>query len=297
MLRMEPFRRASAAVSVKSKTRILREAPVDAELLREIESHRLGRRRAPRQSWKRRLYAKNLQPPQLRLEGRERAAFSRGAVLTGHWDLTNGDRLTTLWPNHFVNVPEVALIGRSNVGKSSFINAFLGVGKRLSKVEDRPGTTLKVTRYVLRSGALGFLDMPGYGFAYAGDKHWEAAFELLRRRVEQEVLKRVLILLDARHGLKHADWEIIQKIEEIPKLQYQVILNKSDLVLPVDLAKQVFVTRDAIRQHGLRAYGRVLMISAYQQRGIQVVYNELLPIAGNFEARTRMGLKHDMRPT
>jgi len=137
--------------------------------------------------------------------------------------------------------PEIAFAGRSNVGKSSLINALTG-RTSLARVSDTPGRTRELNFFSLgKDGALYLVDMPGYGYARAAKaqvKGWTRLIgDYLKGRRE---LKRVFLLIDARHGIKPNDKETMKLLDEAA-VSYQVVLTKADKLkaaeLPVVQAK------------------------------------------------------------
>lgn len=114
-------------------------------------------------------------------------------------------------------LPEIAFVGRSNVGKSSLINAVTGQ-KGLAKTSNTPGRTQQLNYFNL-DGKIYLVDLPGYGFAQAPEnlvRQWQQLiFAYLQGRVE---LKRVFMLIDSRHGIKKVDEEIMQMLDAPPSL-------------------------------------------------------------------------------
>eukprot|EP00250_Pteridium_aquilinum_P015583 c22655_g1_i1 orf=649-2310(-) len=136
-----------------------------------------------------------------------------------------------------LDIPEVAFAGRSNVGKSSLINA-LTRQWGVARVSEKPGFTQSINFFRL-GGRLCLVDLPGYGFAYAAEEKKEAWEELVKEFVTTRVgLKRVYVLVDAKWGLKLKDEEIIELMEKAGT-KYQIVLTKSDTVTPMDLARRV----------------------------------------------------------
>jgi GTP-binding protein len=140
--------------------------------------------------------------------------------------------------------PEVAFAGRSNVGKSSLINAITGRNK-LARASSEPGRTRELN-YFNVGDKLWLVDMPGYGFASApkGEiKRWTALVrDYLRGRPS---LKRVFLLIDARHGVKATDVEVMDALD-LAAVSYQILLTKSDKPKSSELAAVEAATRSAI---------------------------------------------------
>ncbi|HEX3424073.1 MAG TPA: ribosome biogenesis GTP-binding protein YihA/YsxC [Sphingomicrobium sp.] len=129
-------------------------------------------------------------------------------------------------------VPEIAFAGRSNVGKSSLLNALTN-RKGLARTSNTPGRTQELNIFdVGRPIQLRLVDMPGYGFAEAPKdlvRRWRALVsDYLRGRA---VLKRALVLVDARHGLKEVDRDMMRMLDDAA-ISYHLVLTKSDKVKP-----------------------------------------------------------------
>jgi GTP-binding protein len=131
-------------------------------------------------------------------------------------------------------LPEVAFAGRSNVGKSSLVNALTG-RKTLARISNTPGRTRQLNFFDL-GGRMLLVDLPGYGYARASKtdiKKWSAlARQYLRGRPK---LRRVCLLIDARHGAKDSDREIMAELD-LAAVSYQAVLTKTDKVKPQALA-------------------------------------------------------------
>lgn len=133
-------------------------------------------------------------------------------------------------------VPEVAFAGRSNVGKSSLLNALTG-RKALARTSVTPGRTQELNFFDVGDPlAFRLVDMPGYGFAKAPKdmvRQWRFLVnDFLRGRV---VLKRALVLIDSRHGIKEVDREMLDMLDGAA-VSYRVVLTKGDKIKPTELA-------------------------------------------------------------
>jgi GTP-binding protein len=160
---------------------------------------------------------------------------------------------------------EVAIAGRSNVGKSSLVNALTG-RHALARISHTPGRTQEVIFFTGPS-RLTLVDMPGYGYAAAAKtkiKAWTAlihAFLLGRAN-----LARVYLLVDARHGLKPVDAEVLETLDKAA-VNYQVVLTKADAAKHAELAALVAATKTALAKHPA-AHPDVLVTSARSGAGI-----------------------------
>ena len=199
----------------------------------------------------------------------------RGGVKTGTkftYAATNEASL----PEDDVSIPEVAFAGRSNVGKSSLINAVtLSSAARSSDV---PGKTQSLNFYDV-SRRLRVVDMPGYGFAFANDDRVTDWNRLMDRYLTgRKALKRVYVVIDARHGLKQPDREMLAFLSKYGGVSYAVVLNKTDLVKPADLARRAFLIKEELRA-AKRARAEVWMASTSTGAGVAEFGAELLGLA------------------
>ena len=146
-------------------------------------------------------------------------------------------------------VPEIAFAGRSNVGKSSLLNALTN-RKALARTSNTPGRTQELNIFdVGKPLVMRLVDMPGYGFAEAPRdlvKRWRFLVnDYLRGR---QVLKRALLLVDARHGFKDVDHEVMSMLDAAA-VSYHVILTKGDKIKPTALTALLDTTRVEAAKH------------------------------------------------
>lgn len=139
---------------------------------------------------------------------------------------------------------EIAFAGRSNVGKSSLLNALTG-RNNLARASNTPGRTRELNFFDL-GGVMKLVDLPGYGYAKTSRKAADAWTRLtrdyLRGRTE---LRRICVLVDARHGLKPSDLEIADILDK-SAVNYQFILTKTDKIKPTEIAKVIEATTKAV---------------------------------------------------
>jgi GTP-binding protein len=163
------------------------------------------------------------------------------------------------------DLPEIAFAGRSNVGKSSLINALTG-RKALARASNEPGRTRELNFFDL-GGRLRIVDLPGYGFAKAPKpvvERWtRLTQDYLRGRVN---LKRVLLLIDARHGLKAVDDGVMKALDEAA-VSYQIVLTKADKLKPGEAAARATATSEAIKRRPA-AFPVVALTSSAKGDGI-----------------------------
>lgn len=142
---------------------------------------------------------------------------------------------------------EVAFAGRSNVGKSSLINALFGQ-KKLAKTSSTPGRTQQLNYFNLNN-QLYLVDLPGYGFAKAPKdvvKNWQNLINTYL--VGRASLRRVFLLIDSRHGIKKIDEEIMDMLDKAA-VTYQIVLTKVDKISSKELESIFIATQDKISKH------------------------------------------------
>lgn len=139
------------------------------------------------------------------------------------------------------NALEIAFAGRSNVGKSSLINALTG-RKSLARMSHTPGRTQELNFFDLE-GRMRFVDMPGYGYAAAPEKKVKAWTQLIKTYLRGRVnLARVYLLVDGRHGIKDVDKGILDLLDT-SAVSYQIILTKNDAVKQEEIEKRIADTQ------------------------------------------------------
>ncbi|HET7804545.1 MAG TPA: ribosome biogenesis GTP-binding protein YihA/YsxC [Pseudolabrys sp.] len=160
---------------------------------------------------------------------------------------------------------EIAFAGRSNVGKSSLINALTG-RKNLARISRTPGRTQELI-FFSGGGNLNIVDMPGYGYAAAAKSRiaaWTALIDAFLRG--RSNLARVYVLVDARHGLKATDDPALDALSEAA-VSHQVVLTKCDELKPDDLARRIADVEGALTRQRA-AFPTVLATSSQDGAGV-----------------------------
>ena len=170
------------------------------------------------------------------------------------------------------NMPEVCFAGRSNVGKSSLINALTN-RKGLARASNTPGRTRELN-YFNVDDQIRVVDLPGYGYARASKvdiANWtELTRAFLRGRTP---LRRVFVLIDSRHGLKESDFEIMSMLDEAA-VTYQLVLTKVDKLKKADLAKVYAKTIAAIKKRPA-AFPNLISTSSAKKTGLDELRAEI----------------------
>jgi GTP-binding protein len=162
---------------------------------------------------------------------------------------------------------EVAFAGRSNVGKSSLINALTG-RNNLARTSHTPGRTQELIFFEGPDKAgLRLVDMPGYGYASAPKAKIASWTELIHKFLQgRSSLARVYVLIDARHGLKDVDLDVLKTLDK-SAVSYQVALTKADQVKPAELTAKIAETAAALTKHPA-AFPHVLATSSHSGTGM-----------------------------
>ena len=163
------------------------------------------------------------------------------------------------------SLPEIAFAGRSNVGKSSLLNALTN-RKTLAKTSNTPGRTQQLNYFNLGE-KLYIVDMPGYGYAKVSkeqrDEWTKLIFDYLRGRA---TLRCVFILVDSRHGLKDSDIMLMEMLDEAA-VTYRIILPKTDKTKKAELEKTLSKTLETIKKHAA-AYPAIHATSSVKGSGM-----------------------------
>ena len=174
------------------------------------------------------------------------------------------------------DLPEIAFAGRSNVGKSSLINGLVG-RSGLARSSSEPGRTREVNFFLL-DGRIRLVDLPGYGFARASKgetkRFQNLARDYLRGRPN---LRRVFLLIDARHGLKPPD-EAAMAAFDLAAVSYQIVLTKADKLKPAEAEAMRARTEAAVARRPA-AFPRTLAASAVTGAGLELLRVEALRAA------------------
>jgi GTP-binding protein len=174
------------------------------------------------------------------------------------------------------SLPEIAFAGRSNVGKSSLINALTG-RKTLARTSNTPGRTQQINFFRL-DGRLTLVDLPGYGYARASKTRVAAWTRLVNGYLKgRPGLRRVCLLVDARHGPKDVDREIMTMLDKAAVV-YQVVLTKADKTRPGELAACTAATAAELKTH-VAAHPETIVTSAETAAGIAELRAELATLA------------------
>ena len=174
---------------------------------------------------------------------------------------------------------EVAFAGRSNVGKSSLINALTG-RNALARTSHTPGRTQELIFFEgpERSG-FRLVDMPGYGYASAPKARVASWTALIHKYLQgRSTLARVYVLVDARHGFKEVDLDVLKTLDK-SAVSYQLVLTKADQVKPAELERCAAATTAALTKHPA-AFPEVLATSARTGTGMPELRAAMVRLLG-----------------
>jgi GTP-binding protein len=175
-----------------------------------------------------------------------------------------------------IALPEVAFAGRSNVGKSSLVNALTG-RKTLARTSANPGHTRQINFFDL-ADRLTLVDLPGYGFAQVSRSMKETWQDLASAYLRgRPTLKRICLLIDSRHGVKDSDRETMKNLDAAA-VSYQVVLTKTDYLKKIDIPRAIAAAEAVARQHGA-AHPDVLPTSSETGYGIPELRAEIAAVA------------------
>ncbi len=170
---------------------------------------------------------------------------------------------------------EVCFAGRSNVGKSSLINALTG-RKGIARASNTPGRTQEINFFTVADRYL--VDLPGYGFANAPLPVVERWQKLLKSYLAgRQTLRRAFVLIDARHGVKAVDEDILSLLDK-SAVTFQAVLTKTDKVKATELDAALAQTRAALAKHPA-AFPEIVLTSSEKGDGIETLRSIIAQIA------------------
>ncbi len=173
-------------------------------------------------------------------------------------------------------LPEIAFAGRSNVGKSSLVNALTG-RKTLAKASNTPGRTREINFFNLAERLM-LVDLPGYGYAKAPKKEVARWTRLVKSYLSgRPSLRRVCLLIDSRHGFGKGDAEIMDMLDDAA-VTYQLIFTKSDKVKASGLMQVTDAAYALIKRHPA-AHPHIIVTSSEKKDGIEELREELEAMA------------------
>lgn len=188
--------------------------------------------------------------------------------------VAGADRIEILPPP---SLPEIAFAGRSNVGKSSLINALLG-RKSLARVSHTPGRTQQLNFFLLGKRFY-IVDMPGYGYAAVSKEKIKVWSRLIQDYLKGRVpLKRVFLLVDSRHGLKVTDEAVIEELDRAA-VTYQIILTKADKPSTGHIESLMASLTETLKKHPA-AFPIPILTSSYTSIGLESLKETIAELVG-----------------
>lgn len=179
------------------------------------------------------------------------------------------------------SLKEIAFVGRSNVGKSSLINSV--AESSVVRTSDKPGLTQQLNFFNVGK-LFHMIDMPGYGFAFVDEAERQSWKELMETYISQrKTLKRIYVVLDARHGVKVADTEFLKMLNS-KQVKFQVVLTKCDLLVLPNLAKRIMTVEEHLKPYR-NAVKDVVVVSSKTEAGINQFRKEMLFLMGELKPK------------
>ena len=173
----------------------------------------------------------------------------------------------------FSDIPEIAFLGRSNVGKSSLLNAITKRSK-LAHTSKTPGRTQELNFFsiIIDRPIINIVDMPGYGFAKASKKKIREWTDLSKFYLQNRPnLRRVFLLIDSRHNIKNSDIEIMTMLDECA-VSYQIVLTKTDKIKNHD---DVILETKNLIQKFIAVHPEIHLTSSHKEQGLEDLRNAI----------------------
>lgn len=207
-------------------------------------------------------------------EGQTADEFARWLFAQECTFVAGADKMEILPPP---DLPEIAFAGRSNVGKSSLINALLG-RHSLARVSHTPGRTQQLNFFLLGKRFY-IVDMPGYGYAAVSKAKIKIWSQLIQDYLKGRVpLKRVFLLIDSRHGFKVTDEAVMEELDKAA-VSYQIVLTKADKSPPEHLEALVLSLSEALKKHPA-AFPTPLLTSSRESQGLESLRETIADLVG-----------------
>jgi GTP-binding protein len=174
-------------------------------------------------------------------------------------------------------LPEIAFAGRSNVGKSSLINALLN-RKSLARISHTPGRTQQLNFFLLGKRFY-IVDMPGYGYAAVSKVKINTWSQLIQNYLKGRVpLKRVFLLIDSRHGFKVTDEAVMEELDRAA-VSYQIVLTKADKTPPAEIEILIETIKAKLKKHPA-AFPLPLLTSSFTKEGLSPLRETIAELVG-----------------